>query len=81
MARRFRRMRGKETAALMQFLTGSLGDFLDHNFRSDALKRLILSNSLYGKHGGPYHDEINHTDPDKAFTDYFGRSSMDPIPN
>lgn len=52
--RRFRRMRGKEMAALLQFLTGSLGDFLDHNFRSEALKRLILSNSLYGKHGGPY---------------------------
>jgi len=53
-AKRFRRMRGKEAAALLQFLTGSLGDFLDHNFESDALKRLILSNSLYGKHGGPY---------------------------
>jgi len=53
-AKRFRRMRGKETAALLRFLTGSLGDFLDHNFSSDALKRLILSNSLYGKHGGPY---------------------------
>lgn len=52
--RRFRKIRGKETAALLQFLTGSLGDFLDHNFRSEALKRLILSNSLYGKHGGPY---------------------------
>ena len=52
--RRFRKLRGKETAALMQFLTGSLGEFLDHNFESDALKRLILSNSLYGKHGGPY---------------------------
>jgi len=53
-ARRFRRMRGRDTAALVRFLTGSLGDFLDHEFRSDALKRLILSNSLYGKHGGPY---------------------------
>ena len=52
--RRFRRIRGKETAALLRFLTGSLGDFLDHNFEADALKRLILSNSLYGKHGGPY---------------------------
>ena len=52
--RRFRRMRGNETAALVRFLTGSLGDFLDHNFESEALKRLILSNSLYGKHGGPY---------------------------
>jgi phytoene dehydrogenase-like protein len=47
-------MRGRETAALVRFLTGSLGDFLDHEFESDALKRLILSNSLYGKHGGPY---------------------------
>lgn len=52
--RRFRRMQGSETAALIRFLTGSLGEFLDHNFKSDALKRLILSNSLYGKHGGPY---------------------------
>ncbi len=52
--KRFRKIRGRETAALLQFLTGSLGDFLDHNFESDALKRLILSNSLYGKHGGPY---------------------------
>jgi phytoene dehydrogenase-like protein len=52
--RRFRKIRGRETAALMQFMTGSLGDFLDNNFTSDALKRLILSNSLYGKHGGPY---------------------------
>jgi len=52
--RRFRRIRGRETAALMQFMTGPLGDFLDNNFQSDALKRLILSNSLYGKHGGPY---------------------------
>ena len=54
LARRFRKLRGKDTAALLQFLTGSLGDFLDHQFESDALKRLVLSNSLYGKHGGPY---------------------------
>lgn len=54
LARRFRKLRGKDTAALLRFLTGSLGDFLDHEFESDALKRLILSNSLYGKHGGPY---------------------------
>ena len=53
-ARRFRKMRGKDSAALVRFLTGSLGEFLDHQFESDALKRLILSNSLYGKHGGPY---------------------------
>ena len=53
-ARRFRNMRGKDAGALVRFLTGSLGDFLDYQFESDALKRLILSNSLYGKHGGPY---------------------------
>jgi phytoene dehydrogenase-like protein len=54
--RRFRGIKAREVAALTRFLTGSLGDFLDQNFASDALKRLILSNSLYGKHGGPYHD-------------------------
>lgn len=53
--RRFRGIKGPQVGALTRFLTGSLGDFLDHNFQSDALKRLILSNSLYGKHGGPYH--------------------------
>ena len=52
--KRFRGMRDGEPAALLRFLTGSLGDFLDRNFESDALKRLVLSNSLYGKHGGPY---------------------------
>ena len=53
--RRFRKIDGKQIAGLTRFLTASLGDFLDQNFESDALKRLILSNSLYGKHGGPYH--------------------------
>jgi phytoene dehydrogenase-like protein len=52
--RRFRGISGSEIAALTGFLTGSLGDLLDREFESDALKRLILSNSLYGKHGGPY---------------------------
>ena len=41
-------------SGLVRFLTGSLGDFLDRRFESDKLKRLILANSLYGKHGGPY---------------------------
>jgi phytoene dehydrogenase-like protein len=54
--RRFRGIKASEISALTRFLTGSLGDFLEHNFESDALRRLILSNSLYGKHGGPYHD-------------------------
>jgi phytoene dehydrogenase-like protein len=52
--RRFRGISGDEIAALMRFLSGSLGEFLDRHFESDGVKRLILSNSLYGKHGGPY---------------------------
>lgn len=52
--RRFRHMRGGAMTALLRFLTGSLGEFLDREFRTDAVKRLVLSNSLYGKHGGPY---------------------------
>lgn len=52
--RRFRGISGDEVAAMTRFLTGSLGEFLDQRFASDKLKRLILSNSLYGKHGGPY---------------------------
>ena len=53
-SRRFHGISADEMADLLKFLTGSLGDFLDQEFKSDALKRLILSNSLYGKHGGPY---------------------------
>jgi phytoene dehydrogenase-like protein len=52
--RRFRGISGEQVASFVRFLTGSLGDFLDRHFRSEAVKRLILSNSLYGKHGGPY---------------------------
>lgn len=52
--RRFRGVTGDEISGLVRFLTGSLGEFLDRRFESDKLKRLILSNSLYGKHGGPY---------------------------
>ncbi len=52
--RRFRGISGDEIAAMTRFLTGSLGEFLDQRFESDKLKRLVLSNSLYGKHGGPY---------------------------
>ena len=54
LGRRFRRLDGDDTAGLVRFLTGALGDFLDRRFESDKLKRLILANSLYGKHGGPY---------------------------
>ncbi|MGI9232459.1 MAG: phytoene desaturase family protein [Woeseiaceae bacterium] len=52
--RRFRGVTGDDISGLLRFLTGSLGEFLDRRFESDKLKRLILSNSLYGKHGGPY---------------------------
>lgn len=52
--RRFGGVSGDEISGLIRFLTGSLGEFLDRRFESDKLKRLILSNSLYGKHGGPY---------------------------
>ncbi|MDA1062750.1 MAG: NAD(P)/FAD-dependent oxidoreductase [Proteobacteria bacterium] len=52
--RRFKGLTGDDMSGLIRFLTGSLGDFLDRRFESDKLKRLILSNSLYGKHGGPY---------------------------
>ncbi len=52
--RRFRGMAGRDLAQLLRFLTGSLGEFLDRQFETEAVKRLVLSNSLYGKHGGPY---------------------------
>ncbi len=51
---RFRRASGRELAGHTGFLTGSLGDFVESRFRSEKLQRLILANSLYGKHGGPY---------------------------
>jgi phytoene dehydrogenase-like protein len=51
---RFRRVHGGEIADLVAFMTGSLGEFLDRSLGSPHLKSLILANSLYGKHGGPY---------------------------
>lgn len=52
--RRFGGIGGRDIDGLLRFLSGSLGEFLDARFQSEKLKRLILSNSLYGKHGGPY---------------------------
>ncbi len=52
---RLRRARGAELRGLTGFLNESLGDFLDRRFESEKLRRLVLANSLYGKHGGPYH--------------------------
>jgi phytoene dehydrogenase-like protein len=53
-ALKFRRVRGREVADLVAFATGSLGEFLDRSLDSPHLKSLVLANSLYGKHGGPY---------------------------
>jgi phytoene dehydrogenase-like protein len=52
--RRLRSAMGEDVEGLTAFLTGSLGAFLDRRFVSNKLKRLILANSVYGKHGGPY---------------------------
>ena len=49
-----RGVRAREIADLVAFTTGSLGEFLDRSLDSPHLKALILANSLYGKHGGPY---------------------------
>jgi len=53
-AKRVHRISGAEIAELTSFLTGSLGEFLDRNYESEAVKTLILANNVYGKHGGPY---------------------------
>jgi phytoene dehydrogenase-like protein len=52
--KRFRGISNGDIAQLISFLTGSLGEFLDHNYESDVLKTLFLANNVYGKHGGPY---------------------------
>jgi phytoene dehydrogenase-like protein len=52
--KRFRGISNAEIAQLVSFLTGSLGEFLDHNYESEKLKTLFLANNVYGKHGGPY---------------------------
>lgn len=52
--KRFSRIKGREVAQLVTFLTGSLGDYLDRHFESEAVKRMFLANNVYGKHGGPY---------------------------
>jgi phytoene dehydrogenase-like protein len=54
LALRLRGTTGDDLAGLVSFLTGALGDFLERRFESDKLRRLILANSLYGKHGGPH---------------------------
>src|SRR5579864_1750069 len=52
--KRFRGISSPEVAQLISFLTGSLGEFLDHNYESEKMKTMFLANNVYGKHGGPY---------------------------
>ncbi len=52
--RRLRGMSPRELTAMIGFLSGSLGEFLDRHFEAEPARRLLLANSVYGKHGGPY---------------------------
>jgi phytoene dehydrogenase-like protein len=52
--KRFRTISNGEIAQLISFLTGSLGEFLDHHYESEKMKTMFLANNVYGKHGGPY---------------------------
>ena len=54
LARRFHGITNAESAQLVSFLTGSLGEFLDQNYESEKMKVMFLANNVYGKHGGPY---------------------------
>jgi phytoene dehydrogenase-like protein len=51
---RFRKITDAEVARMVELLTGSLGDFLQRNFENEKVRTLLLANSLYGKHGGPW---------------------------
>jgi phytoene dehydrogenase-like protein len=50
---RLRGLTGKRIQELIAFLSGSLEQLLDRYFDAEPVKRLILANNLYGKHGGP----------------------------
>ena len=54
MGKKFRGISSDEVSQLISFLTGSLGEFLDHNYESEKMKTMFLANNVYGKHGGPY---------------------------
>jgi phytoene dehydrogenase-like protein len=51
--RRMRGLNGRKISELLSFLSGSLDQLLERYFESEQVKRLILANNLYGKHGGP----------------------------
>lgn len=52
--KKFRGISNDEVSQLISFLSGSLGEFLDHNYESEKMKTMFLANNVYGKHGGPY---------------------------
>ena len=52
--KKFRGISSDEVSQLIAFLSGSLGEFLDHNYESEKMKTMFLANNVYGKHGGPY---------------------------
>jgi phytoene dehydrogenase-like protein len=45
--KRFRGISKVEIAQLITFLTGSLGEFLDHNYESEKMKTLFLANNVH----------------------------------
>ena len=47
--KRFRGISSAEISQLVSFLTGSLGEFLDHNYESEKMKTMFLANNVYGK--------------------------------
>jgi phytoene dehydrogenase-like protein len=51
---RLRGISGREITDLVAWLTGSLADLLHRHFESEQAKALLIANSVYGKHGGPY---------------------------
>jgi phytoene dehydrogenase-like protein len=51
---RFRKITDGEIARLIELFTSSLGSFLERNFENEKVRALLLANSLYGKHGGPW---------------------------
>src|SRR6202030_2748997 len=51
---KFRGISSDEVSQLISFLTGSLGEFLDHNYETEKMKTMFLANNVNGKHGGPY---------------------------
>ncbi|MEZ5500036.1 MAG: NAD(P)/FAD-dependent oxidoreductase [Steroidobacteraceae bacterium] len=51
---RLRALRGRDLAPLTRFMTTSLAQLLESQFAHPKLQRLVLANSLYGKHGGPW---------------------------